>query len=91
MKKARRSKQYIVNVLGFGVGVTFDAREKAHVVAEAKRRGLSVEELITRTIEARSKRLRRSRSADDLQAWIAQAINDLGASPKYGSKVRSAR
>jgi len=86
-KGAKRSKQYMVYVQGISVGVTFDVAEEARVKAKAARREISVEDLISSTVDMRFKALRRKRSYDERSELVVRFIKDVSA-PRARRRAR---
>lgn len=87
-RSEKRSKQYIVRALGIAAAVTFDASEERLVKAAAARRGLSIEDLIGKTIEdnAASSKSRH----EDTDALIVRTVAELAA-PRKRKKKRGTR
>ncbi len=88
-RSVKKSKQYIVHVLGVAAGVTFDAAEETRVKAEAARRGVSVEDLIAQAVldNAAASKSRR----EDIDGLIVRTVASLGAPRKRAPKTRSTR
>ena len=80
MKRPKKPPQHIIHYAGGGVGVTFTWAAESRVQKKAARLGISVDELLTRSID---RRLRASTNVkQETSDLVDVAIKALAAPPK---------